>query len=624
MHPIRRRLGRLLALVAAVVLAHGLVAIALAQKPAAGLPKAPQPGTGRQAQPASSPLAGFDADVARMMADWKVPGVAIAIVRDGQVILSKGYGLRDVANRLPVTSKTIFPIASITKSFTVATLATLAGEGKIDWDKPVRDFLPEFRLADDVLTARVTVRDLVTHRTGLPRHDATWYHVEMPRADIVALLRHLEPSRDLRQSFQYNNLMFLTAGYLAGRLAGSTWEDAVRARVFAPLGMTSSNFSVDESKRSSDWAHAYQKDDAEAVHEVPLLKADDVGPAGSINSTLEDMTQYLRMYLDGGQHGGKPVLARTDVSQMMSPQMIIPSSGIDPELGFNHYGMGLFVTSYRGHTLVHHGGNLDGFSLLISFLPGAKAGAVVLTNMDSTSLREVLTYNICDRLLGLEPVDWNGRLMARYLAGKKAEADATAKNYVPRITGTRPAHAMDEYVGEYRHPAYGAIVVSRAAKETDLAIAYHGFTSTAVHWHFEQWKVPPDALDRLERTDLAFNTDWQGHVRSVSVPMEPAVKDIEFIRQPDRRMRERGFLEPLVGTYRLGSVTLVVALRHDNVLTYTTPAGAVYRLEPLQGLTFAISGMSGGSIDFKKDASGAIIEFALTTPGGTSVATRVK
>jgi CubicO group peptidase (beta-lactamase class C family) len=599
-------------------------AAAVAQKPTGAAPAPSAPAAAKQAAPAVPPLADFDAAVTRMMANWKVPGVAIAVVKDGKVILSRGYGLRDVANKLPVTTKTMFPIASITKSFTVATLASLSSEGKLDWDKPVRDYLPEFRLSDDVLTARVTVRDLVTHRTGLPRHDATWYNVEMPRSDIVALLRYLDASKDLRQSFQYNNLMFLTAGYLGGRLAGGTWEEAVRSRIFAPLGMASSNFSVDESKRTPDWAHAYQKDDREQVHEVPVLKADDVGPAGSINSNLEDMTQYLLMYLNHGRHGDKQVVSSSDIAQMVSPQMIIPTTGIDPELGFDHYGMGLFVTTYRGHAFVHHGGNLDGFSLLLSFLPGDNAGAVVLTNMDSTSLREVLTYNIYDRVLGLDQADWDGRLMRRYLAGKKAEDEATAKNYIPRREGTHPAHTMDEYVGEYRHPAYGSVTIARGPKDTDLQVSYHGFTSTAVHWHYEQWKIPQNALDRLERTDLAFGTDSQGNVSSVSIPMEPAVKDIVFAKQPDRRMRERAFLEPLAGSYQIGDVRLVITLRPDNVLTYTTPTGAVYPLEPIRGMTFAITNVNGGTIDFKRDASGVVFEFAITTPGSTVIATRVK
>ncbi|MGA9474505.1 MAG: serine hydrolase domain-containing protein, partial [Terriglobales bacterium] len=316
-------------------------------------------------------LKDFDAYVQKVMSDWKVPGAAIVIVKDGKVVLSKGYGLRDVKNNLPVTEQTLFPIASITKSFTVATLGTLASEGKLDWDKPVREYLPDFRLSDDVLTARVTPRDLVTHRTGLPRHDATWYRSDLTREDMYSRLRYLEPNRDLRREFQYNNLMFMTAGYMAGKLAGSTWEDAVSTRIFKPLGMTSSNFDFGASfKSAADVAHPYRKDDNEVAHEAPIYPGDPaLGPAGAIVSNLSDMTQYLLMYLNHGKHGDQQIISQADIRQMTTPQMVIRSSDVDPEIGYANYGMGLFVTTYRGHKYVQHGGNLDGFSLLISFLP---------------------------------------------------------------------------------------------------------------------------------------------------------------------------------------------------------------------------------------------------------------
>ena len=535
----------------------------------------PKPGAIATATPG---LGDFDTFVQQAMKDWQVPGVAIAIVKDGKVILSKAYGWRDVENKLPLTTKSMFPIASITKSFTVATLASLSTEGKLDWDKPVRDYLPEFRLEDDVLTARVTPRDLVTHRTGMPRHDASWYHIERTRPELIYMLRYLEKSKDLRQQFQYNNLMFLTAGYMGGKLNGTSWEDAVRQRIFRPLGMTSSNFSVDNSKKSPDYAHAYQKDDKEVVHEIPILKADDVGPAGSINSNLEDMTQYLLLYLNKGKHGDTQIISQPDIRQMTTPQMVIATSGVDKELGYLNYGMGLFVTTYRGHKFVHHGGNLDGFSLLLSFLPDDNAGSIVLTNMDATQLREVLTYNIYDRMLGMDPVDWNHRLFARYKAGKASEEEAEKKNYVPRVEGTKHSHPIEDYVGEYQHPAYGVVAIERSGNGDDLKMSWHGFTSVAKHWHYDVWRVPKNALDRLERTQLMFNSDWDGNIASVSSPLQPDVKDIVFTRLPDRRMKERPFLEPLAGTYTLSDFKFLITLRPDNVLTFTTPNGTMYEL----------------------------------------------
>ena len=573
------------------------------------------------AQAATPALTDFDAYVQRVMQDWKVPGAAIAIVKDGKIILSKGYGWRDVKNQLPVTEQTLFPIASITKSFTVATLGTLSTEGKLDWDKPVREYLPDFRLYDEILTAHVTVRDLVTHRTGLPRHDLTWYRADLSREDLYSRLRYLEPNRDLRQEWQYNNLMFMTAGYLAGKLTGGTWEEAVQKRIFNPLGMRSSNFDLGASIQSSqDVARAYRKDDKEGVHEVPAYTGDKaLGPAGAIVSNLSEMTQYLLMYLNQGKHGDQQIISAADIHAMISPQMIIPSAEVDPELGYSHYGMGLFVTTYRGHKFVHHGGNLDGFSLLLSFLPDDHMGSVVLLNMEGSSLREVLAYSINDRLLGLSATDWNKRELDRYLAMKDADKQARDKNYVPRRENTNFSHPIDEYAGEYSHPAYGTVVIERAANDKDLKITYHTMKSTAQHWHYDVWRVPHDPLDLLQEIEIMFNTDWSGNIASLSCSMEPAVKDITFIRQPERRMRERSFLEPLAGTYQIADFKVVVTLRPDNTLTATMPNQKVYELQPVRGNTFAAKGENGLTLDFKRDSAGNVTEFSLNQAGSSTV-----
>lgn len=555
------------------------------------------------------------------MSDWKVPGAAIVIVKNGKVVVSKGYGLRDVKNNLPVTDQTLFPIASITKSFTVATLGTLASEGKLDWDKPVRDYLPDFRLSDDVLTARVTPRDLVTHRTGLPRHDATWYRSGLTREEMYSRLRYLEPNRDLRREFQYNNLMFMTAGYLAGKLAGSTWEDAVSARIFKPLGMRSSGFDFGESfKSASDVAHAYRKDDQEVAHEVPVYTGDKaLGPAGAIVSNLSDMTQYLLMYLNHGKHGDQQIISQGDIRQMITPQMVIRSAYVDPEIGYAHHGMGLFVTTYRGHKYVDHGGNLDGFSLLISFLPDDNIGSVILLNMEASSLREVLAYNINDRMLGLDQLDWSKRELDRYHAFKKSSDEARDKNYVPRRANTQFSHPIDEYVGEYENPAYGIVAVERAGKENNLRLTYHTMQSTAEHWHYDIWRVPHDPLDLLQETEVMFNTDWEGNIASLSSSMEPNVKDIVFTRLPDRRMRERSFLEPITGVYQVADFKFQVTLRPDNVLTVTLPSGKVWELEGVRGNTFAVKGENDLTLDFKRSAGGQVTEFSLNRAGSSQV-----
>jgi CubicO group peptidase (beta-lactamase class C family) len=359
----------------------------------------------------SADLDGIDDFIASVMTEWKVPGLAIAVVKDGQVILSKGYGYRNVEKQLPVTPRTLFAIGSITKSFTVSVLGMLADEGKLDWDKSVRTYLPDFQLYDPVATEHMTPRDLVTHRSGLPRHDMLWYNTDLNRKQIYDRLRYLEPSKDFRSAYQYNNLMFMTAGILASQVAGAKWEDLVRQRIFKPLDMTRSNFSVNDSQKSDDFALPYTKIKDE-VKPVPFHNIDEVGPAGSINSSVEEMIGYVQFHINKGKVGETQFLSENTAEQMQTPQMVIPPSPVQyDELGHAGYGMGFAVSSYRGNKLVEHGGGIDGFISLLSFMPRKKIGMIVLTNLSGTNpVNAIITRNIYDRLLGVDQIDWVGRI----------------------------------------------------------------------------------------------------------------------------------------------------------------------------------------------------------------------
>ncbi|HVO98776.1 MAG TPA: serine hydrolase [Bryobacteraceae bacterium] len=560
---------------------------------------------------AAQGLDGFDTFANLALGDWKCEGFAIAVVKDGKVILSKGYGVRDAKKNLPVTTKTLFAIGSSTKSFTVTSMGVLVDQGKLDWDKPVRDYMPDFRLWDQFATERMTPRDLVTHRSGLPRHDLMWYNSPFSRDEMFSRLRYLEPNKDFRTAFQYQNLMFMTAGLLASRLNGTSWEQLVRDTIFKPLGMNNSNFSVTESQKSADSSLPYDvvKD---APREMPFRNIDAIGPAGSINSNIEDMTKYVQMHLAQG----KGVVSTTNEAQMMIPQMSISTPSTDKELGDLSYGMGFFVTTYRGHKFVHHGGNIDGFSALVAFLPQDNIGLVILSNQNGSPLPAVVAYNVWDRLLGLDPVDWTARIKQQRAMTKASEEAAKQKGYTTQHTGTHPSHDLADYAGEYEHPGYGIVKIERSGDA--LKIDYHGMGGTLAHFHYDVFTVPKDETNPFSEEKVQFHSNLAGDIDGLGIPFESTLKNIEFVRLGDRAMTQKTFLQPLTGEYQRGPMVAVIALKGENALTLSLPGQPAYNLVPVRGTRFNIKELNGYSLEFKGD------DLVFYQPNGTFAATRKK
>ncbi len=569
--------------------------------------------------PDSLDLNDIDAFITAVMKEWMVPGLAIAVIKDGQVVLSKGYGYRDVDRQLPVTPRTLFAIGSITKSFTVTALGILADEGKLDWDEPVVTYLPDFRLNDEVATLHMTPRDLVTHRSGLPRHDALWYGGEFSRRQLYDRLRYLEPSRDFRAVFQYQNLMFMTAGYLAGQLGGSSWESLVRARIFEPLEMRRSNFSVTESQKADDFAYPYSRVEDE-VRQIGFRNIDEVGPAGSINSSVEEMIRYVQLHIDQGAYNGAQVLSEANADQMQTPQMVIPGAVQYDELGHSSYGMGLIVTTYRGRKLVHHGGGIDGFISLLSFMPREKIGMIVLSNLSGNNpVPTIVTRGVFDRLLELEPVDWMGRIKEQQ--AKADEAEEAGEKEELKVEGTVPSHPLSDYVGQYEHPAYGLVSVE-LDEGNHLRAKYQDTSERLEHYHYDVFQVAEDPLNPFSGGKLMFLYNMKGEIDRVAVPLEPAVDEIVFTRVADAAMRERAFLESFVGEYELAGTVITVALKGDDALTLSVPGQPTYDLVPTRGTSFDLKGLSGYSVEFKRGEGGSVQQAVIYQPNGTFVATR--
>lgn len=565
---------------------------------------------------AGDALAGFDEFIDQAREAWKVPGVAVGIVRDGKVVSARGYGMRDVDGAKPVTERTLFAIGSSTKAFTTFVMAQLADEGKLDWSHPVREYIPEFRMYDDVAGERMTPRDLVTHRSGLPRHDLLWYNSTITLESMVHRLPYLENSKDFRTDFQYNNLMFGTAGHLIERISGKSWEDNVRERVFERLGMSRSNFSVLESQRSDDFALPYEERD-DVVRRMEFRDITNVGPAGAINSSLEDMLKWATVHSHDGKLGDVQTISPTSLELLHAPAMPLPIDPTQPNRIAVGYALGWFVEVFRGHLLIHHGGNIDGFSALVAFFPRERIGMVVLVNKNASPLPGLIVRHAADRLLGLEPIDWSGEALAKAEQAKSAQKEASEKKHLARRPDTSPSRALAEYVGEYEHSGYGTLAIGM--ENDHLNMTFNRITAPLEHWHFDVFNcMKVDGDNTFEDTKLMFVAGMEGDIDAVEAPFELATKNIVFTRRPDENLTDPKYLEKFLGSYELAPQVLKISLR-GRELVADVVGQPTYVLEPTRNDTFNLKGISGFRAKFITGADGKASEIQVVQPDGVYV-----
>jgi CubicO group peptidase (beta-lactamase class C family) len=392
-------------------------------------------------------LNNFSDYITQALKDWHIPGAAVAVIKDGKVLHSAGHGLRDIDNALPVTENTRFPIASMTKPFPVMGVGLLVDEGLLDWDQPIRDVMPEFRLYDDYATQHATLRDLLSHRTGLPRHDGTWYGTGKTRVELIEGLRYLKPNIGFRSLWQYNNLMYETAGHLCAKVSGyDCWETFLQEHIINKLGLESTTPNEIETGQSfTDIAQPYRvlRGTTEAK-KIPFY-INDLGPAGSMHSTLNDMVSWLKIHTQNGLHNGEPFISPINLQQMHTPHMLMPATPNQTDMFDNNlyaYGLGWFIEPYQGRTLIHHGGNIDGFSLMAAFVPQDNIALVVLTNVDGKPLCNALMYEAVDRALNLESRDWSQQFLKRSLEAETAALKANAASDSDRVKDASASHPL--------------------------------------------------------------------------------------------------------------------------------------------------------------------------------------
>jgi CubicO group peptidase (beta-lactamase class C family) len=570
---------------------------------------------------AKQALAGFDELVDKGLQSLNVPGAAVAIVVEDQVLLAKGFGYRDLERKLPMTPDSLLAIGSATKAFTTFTMGTLVDEGKLEWDNPVRTYIPWFKLYDLFASERLNPQDLVTHRSGLPRHDLVWYNnYTASREEFVRRLAYLKPTADLRLKFQYNNLMFLTAGYLIEVLTGKKWEDAVRSRVLEPLDMKRTNFSVEDSQKDADFALPYREREGK-LEKIPFRNITNIGPAGSINSSASEMSHWVLVHLNNGKLKDKQIISAQTIETMHLAHMPTGGTPAIPEVTPADYGLGWFVDTYRGHSRVHHGGNIDGFSALVSLLPKDRVGFVVLSNKNGTPLPELLVRHASDLILGLEAKDWIGEAAKSKAKGEEAGKEAEKKKVTRRIPGTKPAHKLGDYAGDYNNPGYGDLKVF--VQDNALAFTYNSITTPLEHWHYETFNGKRADDPTFEDMKLTFGTDVNGNVAQIEAPFEPTLEPIVFNKKPDPRLFDPAYLQKFVGKYLLIEQVITISLK-GNVLTANIPGSQELELVPGLGDEFTLKQMKIVSLRFKTDEKGTVTAIELSQPGGVFEAKRVE
>jgi CubicO group peptidase (beta-lactamase class C family) len=492
-----------------------------------------------EAQTAASnaPPADLDAYVASSMKTFDVPGMAVAIVKDGKILVAKGYGVRKLGESTPVDEFTMFAIGSNTKAFTTAALATLVDEHKLTWDDPVYQRLPGFVMYDPYVSHEMTIRDLLTHRSGMGLGEGDllfWPHTTYTREDVIYKLRFMKPKSSFRSHYAYDNLLYMTAGQIIPAVTGTTWDDYIRQRIFAPLGMNHSNVSNAEFKTGDDYAFPHSRVDGK-LQVIPFGPLDNAGPAGAINSSAADMAKWVQLQLNRGKFTGREgrLFSEERSKEMWSAQTILPIGDPPPPLAglkasFADYALGWGLRDYHGRKLIGHTGGVGGFVSRVMLVPEENLGVVILTNAEEGGAFDSILYHVIDHYFHLPPTDW----IAAFKAVKdKEEADAAEtmkKAEGARDANSKPSLPLEKYAGVYNDAWYGPITIRM--ENGGLVISFDHTPSMVgdlQHWQYDTFKAHW-RVRTIEDAFITFALNPDGSIDSARMAAVSPLADFSF------------------------------------------------------------------------------------------------
>jgi CubicO group peptidase (beta-lactamase class C family) len=573
-----------------------------------------------QAQDYNKRLKGVDKELNGLLETCKAAGFAVAVVKNDQVLYAKGFGYRDYENKIPADENTLFGIGSCTKAFTASVLGLLREEGELSFEDRPADYIPGFKFYNDEMNQLITIKDMMCHRTGLPRHDWSWYFFPTDSRDsLLKRVEYQEPFTGVRRRWYYNNFMYLAQGVIAEKITGKSWEENIEERFFAPLGMERSNVSIAELLAAENASLGYTVDSDNKIKKEEYYRVAGMAPAGSINSSVTDMAKWLSVWINNGKHKGEAFLPEYYVQEATGSQMIISSSGPEskhPDLHFGTYGFGWMMSSYKGHYRVEHGGNIDGFSANVAFFPSDSVGIIVLTNQTASSVTSLARNMIADRLLGVEKSDW----IEEYIEGQAKVEEATeevaanekVKNRVPS------AHELQDFIGSYENLGYGVFDV--VLRNDSLFAEFPNETFWLRHDGydiFEPFWVHETGIDTTETgpTRMNFSTGNTGDINAVSMLMEETLEPIEFKHKAKELEVSENDLQKYTGAYDLMGTEIKVYTK-GNVLYVLVPGQPEYELQATEPNKFILTIIEGYSVEFIEEGE-QIKEIMFIQPNGT-------
>jgi CubicO group peptidase (beta-lactamase class C family) len=574
-------------------------------------------------------FAGLDTLFSSVLKDWHTAGFAVAVVEKNKVVFAPGFGYRDIEKKLPVTEETLFPIGSCTKAFTAALMGLMRQDGKVEFDEPVQHYLPGFRFFNDALNNSVTLRSMMSHTTGLPRHDVSWYFFPTTSRDsMLQRVQYHEPSFGIRERWQYNNFMYALQGALAEKIYGKSWENLIREKFLVPLKMNSANFSISDLATAANAAIGYEVKQDSVIKKTDYYEINSMGPAGSINSSAAEMANWVMAWINQGKFNGKEIIPPSYLVEAISSQSIISPqlpTKEQPDVFLANYGFGWMLSSYRGHYRVEHGGNIDGFSASTSFYPTDSIGIVVLVNQNGSAVPSLVRNILSDRMLGLSQINWSKDLKMKADKAKATAKDKQVKSKSMRKTGTRTSVPVSQLAGIYTHPGYGTINAWNKGDSLFLSMGREKLYLR--HYHFDFFEVfEVDKYHGIDTTAPApfkaqFVLNAEGEVDKISVPFESGIKPIEFVRKPKNVPATAASLAKYVGDYDIMGTVAKVSTR-NNKLYVLVPGQPEYELAPMEAHKFSFVAVNGFYVQFDVDAKGNTTAMTFLQPNGNFTATK--